>query len=216
MITINKNNTHYTLEGNTNCLYLNELFISLIDTNLLSSAFIGNNQLHFHAQSVILLDDFLLNKTINYGYEDALFTMYSLSKQIISLENMGLTFYAFGPKDIIVVNNTYFFLLNTNKLFLIENNNLTFLTPISKPYFASPELLNIHTLPSSISFKSIYYSLGVLIIQCLFNNYILKGNEIKSDEEIDAIIKPIKETKLYWCLKRCLEIDTNDRYLLFI
>ena len=215
MITINKTNSHYTLEGNTNCIYLNELFTSIMDTHLLPFAFIDNNKLHFHAQSVVLLEDYFLKKP-NIQYENTLFILFSISKQIISLENMGLTFYGFGPRDIIVVNDIYFFILNTNKLFFIENNGISLMIPFSKPYFASPELLNIHTLPTTISFKSIYYSLGVLLIKCMYNEYILKGNDIKTSQEIDAILKPIKETKLYWCLKRCLEIDPKDRYLLFI
>jgi hypothetical protein len=214
MITIHKKNSHYTLEAIKNLLYINPLFESIIDIQLLPFSFIENNKIHFHAQSVCVLEDYLNNNKMNV--ETILLFIYSISKQITSLEQKGFTFYGISLKDIIVVNNNIFLILNTNTILPIENEYITFLYPFEKPYFSNPEILVLNSLPCQISYKSVYYSLASLIIYCLFNNYILKGNDLLSNSEIEKILFPIFCTKLYWCLKICLENDCDKRYLLYI
>jgi hypothetical protein len=216
MIIIHKKNSHYTLEAKNDLLYLNPLFESIIEIQLLPFSFIENNKLHFHAQSVCLLEDYLINNNNTMNVENILFFLYSISKQITSLEHKGFTFYGISLKDVIVVNKNIFLILNTSTILPIENGYITFLFPFEKPYFANPEILAIDSLPCQISHKCIYYSLAALTIYCLFNNYILKGNDLLSNSELDAILFPIYGTKLYWCLKRCLENDCDKRYLLYI
>jgi hypothetical protein len=226
MIIINKNNSHYILNckinnnnNNNNNINFNTiknsdlLFKSILNTDLLSFAFIENNNLHFQAESVYLLSDKI---KININVEQILLMLFSISKQIISLEKLGYTFYGFSLNDVIIVNNTYFFILNYNYILPISNNYITFLYPFEKPIFTSPEILNVLSLPANITFKSIYYSLGVFIIYLLFNKNILKGNDILTIDEIDKILYPIYGCKLYWCIKRCLHINLEDRFLLYI
>jgi hypothetical protein len=223
MIKIYKIHSHYTLEAGKECLLLKPLFESLIETQLLNFSFMEENKLHFHAESVCLLDKFLdknkkqiNNQQINMNFEKILCLLFSISKQMECLEQKGYTFYGLNLKDIIVINNTYFFILNTNVLVPIEDSNISFYYPFEKPYFTSPEILAIDTLPTKISFKSIYYSLGALIIFCLFDINILKGNDFLSDLEIDAILLKIYGTKLFWCLKRTLMHNYSERHLLYI
>lgn len=83
------------------------------------------------------------------------------------------------------------------------------------PYFSNPELFNIKSLPCEVNYKSCYYSLGSLVVYCLINSYLLVGNEIKSDAEIEKSLSPIKNTKMYWFLKRCLNSLSHKRILLF-
>lgn len=216
MIIIKKKNSHYTLEAKNDLLYLNPLFESIIEIQLLPFSFIENNKLHFHAQSVCMLEDYLNNNNNTMNIENILFFLYSISKQITSLEQKGFTFYGISLKDVVVVNKNIFLFLNTNTILPIENEYITFLCPFEKPYFANPEILAIDFLPCQVNYKCIYYSLAALIIYCLFNNYILKGNDLLSNSDIDVILFPIHGTKLYWCLKRCLENESNKRYLLYI
>lgn len=228
MILINKKNSHYTLNSNNiNDLNFNViknynlLFKSMINTHLLSFAFIENNSLHFQAESVYLLYDFLNdNKNdknkLSLNVEQILLMLFSISKQIISLEKLGYTFYGFSLNDIIIVNKQYYFILNYNYILPIYDNCITFLYPLEKPTFISPEILNLVSLPSNITFKSIYYSLGVFIIYLLFDINILKGNDILPIEEIDKILYPIYGSKLYWCVKRCLQINLDNRFLLYV
>lgn len=218
MINIYNNKTHYILEYKEANMLLKPLFESIIETQLLTFPFIEHNKIHFHAQSVCKLDELLKTnkKQINIDFDKVLSLLFSISKQIEFLEQKGYTFYGFNLKDIIVINNTYFFILNTNVLIPIEDKYITFYYPFDKPFFGSPELLEIDTLPIKISFKSIYYSLGSLIIFCLFNINILKGNDFLNDKEIDAILFTIYGTKLYWCLKRSLIHYSSERNLLYI
>jgi hypothetical protein len=58
--------------------------------------------------------------------------------------------------------------------------------------------------------------LGLLIVFLLLDKYLLVGNELKSAEEINKILEPLYNTKIYWFLKRCLEDDINNRYLLLV
>jgi hypothetical protein len=84
------------------------------------------------------------------------------------------------------------------------------------PYFSSPELFKLTNLPAEVNYKCVYYSLGVLVVLCLLNVYLLVGNEIKTAKEIDVILTPIKGTKIYWFIKRCIHEDIFKRTLLFI
>jgi hypothetical protein len=88
--------------------------------------------------------------------------------------------------------------------------------PILKPYFSNPEIFELKVLPTKINYKCIYYSLGSLIVFSLLNSYLLVANELKTSEEIDFIIQPIYNTKIYWFIKRSLEQDINKRRLLLI
>ena len=87
---------------------------------------------------------------------------------------------------------------------------------MNNPYFSNPEIIKLTTLPAEINYKCCYYSLGVLVVFCLLNNYLLVGNEIKSVEEIENIIKPLLNTKIYWFIKRCLYENIDKRQLLLI
>ena len=67
-----------------------------------------------------------------------------------------------------------------------------------------------------ISKKCCYYSLGLLVVFLIMNKYLLVGNEFKTSKEIDNIIQPLYNTKIYWFLKRCLDDDINNRKLLLV
>ena len=80
----------------------------------------------------------------------------------------------------------------------VKEKNIHIYGPISKNNgFFSPELLNTSSIPIIISYKTIFYSLGLLIL--------------------DNITKEMQlETKLYYFLERCLTREPNERYLLYI
>jgi hypothetical protein len=81
-----------------------------------------------------------------------------------------------------------------------DNNNLEIYTIIDKKngYF-SPELLKITEIPFKINYKTIYYSLGLLILDIF---------HIQLDD--------IKESKLYYFLIRCLNDNIKERFLLYL
>jgi hypothetical protein len=128
---------------------------------------------------------------------------------------MNYGFYGFSINDILVVDGLFLF-CNTQYLVPLQNENFIFIEPISTPYFSSPEIFKLRTLPSEINYKCCYYSLGLLVVFCLLNNYLLVGNELKTTEEIENILNPLFNTKIYWFIKRCIVPDINKRILLLI
>ena len=138
-----------------------------------------------------------------------------LTKQMLQLNKLSYGFYGIDISDIIVIDDVFIF-CSCEHLSPIKENEIYFYAPINKPYFSNPEILKLTTLPGSINYKCSYYSLGTLVVFCLLKTYLLVGNEIKSGEEIENIIGHLKNTKIYWFLKRCLDDKIDKRTLLLI
>lgn len=166
----------------------------------------------FSAESVKDLKSYLQD---NYGIKNYINMIDDLTKQIIYLRKKNYGFYGFDINDIIVIDDNKFVICSCQYLLPLIEDNMVFYSPINKPYFFSPDII-INELPSQISYKCSYYSLGVLITYCLTKNYLLKGNEIKSEEEIEKELICLKDTKIYWFLKRCLKTEIKKRELLLI
>jgi hypothetical protein len=65
-------------------------------------------------------------------------------------------------------------------------------------------------LPTEISYKTIYYSLGSLAV------FFLSRKTFSKEEEVKELLKPIAYTKLYWLLLRTLEAQPERRSILYI
>ena len=78
----------------------------------------------------------------------------------------------------------------------------------------------IKEIPSYIHFKCVYYSLGCLLIDCLLEEEIKEQNTIITNTRnnpINILDKlSIKETKLYYFIKRTLLEEARNRCLLYI
>jgi serine/threonine protein kinase len=138
------------------------------------------------------------------------------------------TILGYNPENIIVINGHIFAHLGSevisNKL---EDNMVLISYPFtSHDFFVSPELLTIKELPSYCHYKTAYFSLGCLALYTLlsdnefYTNYL---QEQKQEQEqipinLENLLKshPIKHTKLYWLLSRCLMKDPKTRSILFI
>ena len=170
----------------------------------------------FSAETVITLKEYLSDKC-NYkmSYNTCIKMIDDLTKQIIYLFKNGYGFYGFNLNDILVIDDIFVFCCSDFLLPLIKDN-CVFYSPIEIPYFSNPEILGLTKLPSKIHFKCSYYSLGSLITFCLLNKYLLVGNEIKCVEDIDSILVPLNNTKLYWFINRCLHTNIHNRKLLLI
>jgi hypothetical protein len=174
------------------------------------------NSIFFSAENVIPLKKYILDqKNKKISYATCIKLIHDLSKQLFCLNNLGYGIYGFDINDILIIDNI-FILCSTQYLLELENNNIIFTSIIKKPYFSNPELFKLTSLPSKVNHKCSYYSLGLLVIFLLMNKYLLVGNEIKTTEEINKIIQPLYNTKIYWFLKRCLDDDINNRKLLLV
>ena len=132
------------------------------------------------------------------------------------IENYKQSFLGYNKENVIVIDDNNFFYLPTNhELYDIDSeDNITITSPFnSKDFYLAPEMFTIKEIPSYTHYKGVYYSLGCLLIDCL--------QEI---QEQNTVINPInildklsiKETKLYYFIKRTLSEETKNRCLLYI
>jgi len=150
-------------------------------------------------------------------YEQCLQIINSLSIQINYLYENKYGFHSFNLNDLIVIDDNIILIINSEKLLKIDihrNDEMLHVCKyidINNECFNNPEILNINELPCKISHKCIYYSLGLLIIHCLFG---IKLDEL--NDNLANVLEPIRNTKMYYFLERCLQNNVNKRYLLFL
>jgi hypothetical protein len=172
----------------------------------------------FHASSVMRFTEFkkdnqITMKTIEQLIKNLTNQLHYLSKEY------NHTFYRFNPKDIIVIDFSQFLYISLDDLMPITINNTTnnpineiiFTVPFCKDYYISPELKEITSLPSTINAKTIYYSLGLFIIDLLYSFF-----SIKVRKSPNTIPPQIKYNKFYWFLHKATMQNPKDRHLLFI
>lgn len=213
LISINK----FTYKLKINGDFANQLY-DTIEKMIKTSYFdYETNSIFFSAENVIPFKKYILdkNKKITISYATCIKIIHELSTQIYYLNKLGYGFYGFDIDDILVIDNSFIF-CSSQYLLELHNNHIIFISPIKQPYFSSPEVLKLTNLPSKINYKCLYYSLGVLTVFLLLNEYLLVGNELKTVGEIDKILQPLYNTKIYWFIKRCLDDDINNRKLLLV
>lgn len=171
------------------------------------------HSIDFSAEHVMSFKKYLLNHKMNY--KTCLKMIDDLTKQMIFLKKMNYGFYGLDLNDILTIDDAFIF-CSAQNLLPIVNNEFIFLYPMNRPYFSNPEIIELTSLPAKINHKCIYYSLGLLVVFCLLNQYLLVGNEIKSSDEIESKIGCLYNTKIYWFLKRCLKTQVEDREILLI
>jgi hypothetical protein len=125
--------------------------------------------------------------------------IYCLSKQLEYLiKQQSKCFYTYDPNKILIIDEKTYIYLSQEHLKEIKKDLINIFSPIEKNEYISPELNDLKTLPISINYKTIFYSLGLIILKNLSN------------------LDDINETKLYYFLKRCLNLNPKDRYLIYI
>jgi hypothetical protein len=183
-------------------------FHSLFNSKLLSNSIVSliTNKdkdkpsiFQFYAKSVEQLN--ILD------YNSVLKMMWCLNIQNTSLVSTGYGFYCLSLEDILVIDSDIFICVNPNISKMVQNGIFTFNLPFSRNTFISPEILKIKSIPASVSCNCFYYSLGALAVYCLTG--IKMGSDL-------SILEPISQTKLYWTILKCLNLNCEKRCLLFI
>jgi len=185
------------------------------------------NSLSFKATKVQPFCDFQNDLKRETGtkmgqYNSILKMTYNLATQLNYLIlHHSKTFLGFSPENVIVIDKNKFVYLSSEYLLDIHNENIMITFPFSQnDFFMSPELLNIIDIPSFINYKVSYFSFGCLILYGLFGHdeFLKKDDEKTSEENLKYIMNTIsiKNTQLYWLLKRCLVEDAKNRVILFI
>ena len=209
------------------------LINSITKTNIIKGSTITDDykSITFQALSVKTLPQYLsyLKNTQNNNTLDiknSLKMIFYLSNQLKYLiNNEKKCFYRYNPNKILIIDETKFMYLSNEDLLKIEpeTENIEINTVISLDWFVSPEILKITSIPERVHYKTIYYSLGALIIYSLYSINILdirnditnELEEIEEIEETEEIILKIKGTKLYYFLKRCLNKTIENRTLIY-
>jgi hypothetical protein len=201
------------------------LLKSLVKPNIILGATIYDNysSMSFKAHSIKTLNqyktDLISAKSVpNFSYLNTLKLVYYLTKQLSYLiEEESHCFYQFTPENIIIIDNTKFIYLSLNHLKKIIDGTelIKFVSPFDRDGFVSLELLKIKSVPSNINYRTIYYSLGLLIMDCLFDylNQEIDITDITNNN--NNILNPIKDTKLFYLIKRCLHEDPTSRVVHF-
>jgi hypothetical protein len=184
------------------------------------------NTLVFKATSVQTFEEYQKDieketgeKKINY--ESILKMTHNLAAQLNYLIiNNSKTFLGYSPENLIVIDKNKYIYLSNEYLLDIDDEQVIITFPFSQSDFLlSPELLNIKEIPSFINYKVTYFSFGYLILYALLGDDNLINNTEKTIQEkikFQMETTSIKNTKLYWLLKRCLVEESKNRSILFI
>jgi hypothetical protein len=130
------------------------------------------------------------------------------------LNNESKCFYKLDASNILVIDDCKFVYLTHEHLKDVKDNKIHIYNPISKKTgFFSPELENVKSIPILINYKTIFYSLGLLILDNMTSNVEKTINkEINISDELFCI----KDTKLYYFLVRCLQTKPSKRFLIYV
>lgn len=185
-------------------------FMNLVTKYKVST--MDDKSIFFHAGSVSTLKEFQQTlKNPNVKYQKTLQLILSLGQQLEYLiETENVSFYEYNPDNVIVIDGTIFIYLSNNLMRVFKKHTMEFTFPfIREPHlFISPELAKIQNIPSTVNHKTIYYSLGLLSTFFLLNERI---GEFHLDK-----LNFLKNTKLYWLLLRCLDLDPSKRTIVYL
>jgi hypothetical protein len=211
--------------------YMNQVLInSLLKTKIIQGGVSTNNYstIKFKASSVKSLNQFQEERQKQTGSKNLTISevaslVSNLSLQLKYLiEQEHRTIIGYTPENIIVINEKKFAFLGSELISEIEDNKTIISYPFTpNDFFVSPELLKIRELPSYVHYKTAYFSLGCLVLHTLLSDndfYIkyLKEKSIQSNVIELLDLHPIKNTKIYWLLSRCLMEEPESRSIILI
>ena len=158
-------------------------------------------------------------------YNSTLKMISDLSLQLnYLLKTYKQTFLGYNPDNLIVIDGNKYIYISNEYLLNIndeDEDDVTITCPFSKyDFLMSPELYNVKELPANVHYKTIYFSLGSIIIYGLTGNMdFLKDEDDKPiyqklNDTLECL--PIRGSKLYWLLKRCLDEEPKRRSIIFI
>ena len=227
-VKIIKENDSYKIEFKT---MQYELINSLLKTRIINGGSTDESYkfIYLKANKVITLKEYQNENKVKNGrlgilVSDAVKMLKSLVVQLNYLiSKESCTILGYSPEEIIVINDEKFAYLGSELVAKIdEESNMAMIScPYStSDFFVSPELLKIKELPSYVHFKTAYFSLALLIIYMLLGDkeFYTEYLNHKHSENILTFLNnhPVKNSKFYWLLSRCLVEDAKDRSIILI
>jgi hypothetical protein len=225
----------YKLENSVYKISFRYAAYSLVNSLVRSRLIMGSSTdenykiITFKAETVKSFRQYLHDYEVRTGKKtllvpDAVKMIRSLVQQLsYLLEKTSSTIIGYNPEEIIVINDKTFAFLGSELVanFDVDTEEAMISCPFSpNDFFFSPEIIVIKEIPSYIHYKTSYFSLACLIIYAILGDdefYV----EYLRHKQIDKIIEyldkhPIKQTKIYWLLSRCLVEEPNNRSIILI
>ena len=183
--------------------------VELLDLLNVNNEVVSHKDVKIKAGRVQTLEQFLSNSHQVMDYNMATKFTLDLVRQILYLEENGMTYSYLDPQDIIVIDNDIFLILRQSNIYQIKDNKIV----INKPYdiseYMTPKIKKNKVLPLKTYFTEVYYSVGLLLVYSLFNTLITEKTDIRS------VLGPIYATRLYWFIDKCLMNEPHKRKLVF-
>jgi hypothetical protein len=228
-VKIKKENNIYQLEFKTSNY---QLVNSLLKTRIIQGGSTDETykRIYFKADQVKTLKQYKNDKKMITGKH--VLSVSDIAKLIRCLvtqlnyliEIESHTVLGYNPEEVLVINDTTFAYIGTELIEKIDEDSKCIMIscPYStKDFYFSPEVLAIKEIPSYIHFKTSYFSLGLLIIYALLEEDEFYIEYINNDNKPSNILNvlnnhPIKNSKLYWLLSRCLVEEAKDRSIILL
>ena len=206
-----------------NEILIKSIIYSMKDINIICKKVNNKISLTFLCESIESFTDKIKCCDLKYILLEEL--LISIINQIKFLEKLRYTFYNIHPENIYIINKDIFVYIDDGIVEIIDNK-IKIGNIFKKNEYCSPELFEISNLPSRISYKSIYFSISILLLKNLLEFdetlfYQLKiedkiETKINILTQIDKILNKIKYTKLYFFIKKNINIQESKRLLLYI
>ena len=211
---ITKENNKYSMEIHEGFQGIRNFILEVFSLYEVSVKANKTSTIQINARSIQPLSNFLTKKQNKLTYNLTVLLAHHLKLFIELAEHDKKTLTYFDLDDIVVVDEKTFLFVNYAKLVpLLENNGTQVFEPIDKKIdFISPELQKVKQLPSLVDSRSVYFSLGLLVVFCLFGEKI----EINEKTDFKKLLPLIYYTPLYWFIVRALEIEPCARTLVFM
>ena len=172
-----------------------------IKNNIPNSTIYGEKTIQYYSNT---LSKNIENLRFNYNMMCNLIKC--LVKQLQYLRLNNLTFVELNIKDIMIIDEYTFVIINFKNVIEIKNNYITIDFIFDKTPFICPLLQNIKSLPSKVNSNVINYNIGTILI------YILTQQSHQTRLNDYTKINYLRNTKLYKFIVNCI-----DNYsLLFI
>jgi len=225
----------YKLENSIYKISFHSTAYSLVNSLVRSRLIMGSSTdenyktITFKAESVKTFCQYMHDYAVRTGKKallvsDAARMIRSLVHQLsYLLEKDSSTIIGYNPEELIVINDEKFAFLGSELVanFDADTEYAIISYPFSsKDFFFSPEIIRIKEIPAYVHYKTSYFSLACLIIYAVLgdNEFYTEYLRHKQTEKIIEYLDnhPIKQTKIYWLLSRCLVEEPNNRSIILI
>ena len=174
-----------------------------------------NYSVDLHTYSVKTFKNYLEEHSYRLEYDIVLKILQEYANIIQYLERSNKSVVLYSLEDLIIVDDSLFVFINNEHIFHHNERNtkqveISFPLEITK--FASPELQQQTSLPFTLDYRSAFFSLASMLTYCLFAETLLD----KDQQQVEKILEPIINTKLYWFILRCAERNIKQRVCLFV